>query len=81
MATVTISFSMDSAIAARVMTDLCGQFDYTDNALPGETQAAFAKRMVIQDVKNACTAWEATQASNTARDAAIAAVASQIIFT
>jgi hypothetical protein len=69
MADITIT--IDDAHVARALAAICTKYNYTDNQLEGgETQAAFAKRMLADWVKQLTLRMEA----KTARDAAEAAV-------
>lgn len=86
-----ISITIPDAQLTRVVDGIAGQYNY-QAMVPGaalsdppvtnpETKNAFVKRMMIKWVKESVKAWEATQASNTARDTAITNAETNITLT
>ena len=84
-----ITINIPDAIATRVVNGVAYQHGYADTIINEqgeeidnpETKAVYAKRMVIQNIKNAVRAYEATQAAETARQLAISAVNDEITIT
>lgn len=82
MPTLEFTFTISAANLTRVVQGVAYQNNYQDfvedpenpdEMIPNpETKGQFAKRMVKGYIKNCTTAWEANQASETARLAAIA---------
>ncbi len=78
-----IIINIPNAVVNRVVNGLCGQFGYNeyleDGVTPNpETPAQFAKQVVVQFVKNGVKAWEASQAAEQARLAALQAAEEEI---
>jgi hypothetical protein len=67
-----ITLSIATEHVSRVVDALCGHYDYVNTAQPGETKNAFAKRMTIRWLKEQTLAWEADEAADAAREAALA---------
>lgn len=87
----TISITIPDGVAARVTNGLAGQYGYkaiipapnpTDPPVPNpESKAQFARRMVRQFIHESVRAYEASQASNTARDAAVVDANTNIVLS
>ena len=84
-----ITITIPDEIAARVVNGVAYQHGYADTIADEngdeidnpETKAAYAKRMVIQNIKSAVRSYEAVQAAETARQSAINAVDSEITIS
>ena len=84
----TLSVTIPDAQATRVVNGMAGQYGYEDflvNAETGqadipnpESKQAFVKRMVKEFIKNSVVAYEASQAGETAREAAKATAKSEV---
>ena len=68
MADITIT--IDDAHTARVLAAFADIYNYADNALDGETQGQFAKRMLVEHAKLVTRRSE----RKAAQDAAVAGV-------
>lgn len=61
-----VTISIPNEYADRIVDGICFERNYDSNKLTGETKAAFAKRMVIEMVKNCAKAGEIKYVSSTA---------------
>ena len=86
---MVITLTIPDGIAARVVNGVAYQHGYTNTVIGEngdeidnpETKAAYAKRMIIQNIKSAVRSYEAVQAAETARQSAINAVDSEITIS
>ncbi len=84
MADLKISLVIPEALVTRVIEGIAYQHGYQDE-IEGEdnpqSKGSFAKEKLLEWAKANVKAWEATQAANTARDAAIEDVDTDINLT
>ena len=76
-----ITITIPDGVASRVKDGFAGMYNYqeTIDGQPNpENKALFTKRLLLEHVKNVVVAWEAKQASETARVAAIEAAENEI---
>jgi len=84
-----ITITIPDEIAPRVIDGVAGQHGYQEtvldeegNEIPNpETKAQFAKRVILEGVKNAVLSWEAVQAAEAARTAAIDLANEEIVLS
>jgi hypothetical protein len=83
MATITIN--IPDTIANRVLNDFAQRFNYSPTLEDGspnpETKSQFAKRKLIEYIKQACREAEIQNATNTAATTAGTSVDTDIILT
>jgi hypothetical protein len=77
MATITIT--VPDAVVNRVLDAFAGTYQY--NAATDGTKAAFAKKQLGLIAKRTTREWEASQASNSAYNAAFVAAETDIVIT
>lgn len=78
---MVVSLTIPDAVAQRVVDAVATKFNYSIMKLPGETQGQFAKRMMIQWLKDLVTETESVTAIRAAEDAARTSVETDIVIT
>lgn len=77
----TIQFTIGAAALTRTVAAYCGLYNYDQDKLPDETQAQFAKRMQIRQIKQTVARWEASEAGRVATTEAHEAAMSEVDLT